>query len=188
MRTSTEQILADIARTHAGVVALRDARAAGITPAAFHQYARRHKPNANYHGAYTFYALDDKYGISEADDDWFIKMHAAGLGSYFVGSTALDFYKLGLQIPSRTYMRSPSRKPGTIKTIVILPPKKDAMIDTIRGIRVQNLYQAFKEAGEVRNDRLLAAAEQAWDRNLLNIDQYHAIVRFIKKRMAPAKE
>lgn len=120
--------------------------------------------------------------------NWFCNMYEAGEGSYFVGSTVLDFYNLGLQEPLLSDMRSPSHREGRVGAIDIGAPQPDDQIDTIRGIRLQNLYQAFQEARDIRDDYLLDAAEQAWDRNLLNAEEYDRTVADIHGRRTAGNE
>lgn len=187
--THIENVIINLARTHGGIVTVGDMVKAGFTKYALSQWAYHHGPYTRISkGAYAFDSINDEYQIPVSDMNWFVDMYEAGEGSYFVGSTVLDFYNLGLQEPISSYMRSPSHAEGEFGTINIQAPRPNDRIDILRGIRLQNLYQAFQETRGVREDYLLDAAEQAWDRNLLNAEEYnHTITNIRKRRIMEAR-
>lgn len=174
-RNLTELVLAT-ARRNSGLVTVESMRQLGVSPESFRQWAHYHKPYDKFRrGAYVFGDFDDRNSVDENDLSWFLDMYTAGKGSYFIGSSVLNFYNLGRQEAQYTFMRSPSRKPFKDKMLKVSVTRSTDRIDTIRGIRLQSLYQAFQETCNIRKDYLLEAAEQAWDRNLLTDIEYGKI-------------
>ena len=183
MKMSVKEAIVAVSKKHAGVVTTRDMQELGFGPSALRQWADRHGGVTKLgRGIYTFDDIIENYEIDTADMNWFVDMAIAGPGSYFAGSTVLSFYNLGLLMPFRSYMRSPSRNPGTVgRTLVIERPEPDDQVDIIRGVRLQRLGQAFLLARDVALDkRLTDAAEQAWDRNLITGEEYDMIVKAVK--------
>lgn len=179
--TVREAIVA-ISKKHAGIVTTRDMQDLGFGPSALREYAHRHPPVTKYgRGIYCFDDIVEEFDIDNSDMGWFIDMAEAGKGSYLAGSTVLNFYDLGMLMPRKAYLRTPS-KHLLSKTSPVVLGKADPSdeIDVIRGVRLQRLSQAFMLARDVETpQRLRAAADKAMDMNLLTGEENYRINKAI---------
>lgn len=177
-KSRIEKALIDCARSHGGIVTTWDMNTLGFSTDSLRQWAYHHRPYTKLgKGIYTFEKLNNEEDIDISDGGWFMSLAQSGdPTAYLAGESVLDFYHLGYVAPTYTVVRAhTARKHLTQAGVLIEPLNSTDQIDTIRGVRLQRLSQAFETARGVRDDYLLQAANDAHDRNLLNNTEYDKI-------------
>lgn len=165
----TKQII-NSARSHGGLVTTWDMNARGVSSDSLLHWARRHGDYVKFgHGIYEFDALNEKENINTDDQQWFMPLaQARDPQAYLAGITVLDFYNLGYVAVNFSLVRAhTTRKHIGSGETVIEPLRPTDRVDTVRGVRLQNLAQALNEARPINANYLKQAIEDAYERNLI---------------------
>ncbi|QOL31469.1 MULTISPECIES: type IV toxin-antitoxin system AbiEi family antitoxin domain-containing protein [Bifidobacterium] len=177
-----ENAVLDVAKKNNGIVTVKDIKALGYSESALRQFARRNDDIIGKQGG-GVYMVYDADGVDPRDASYAAALAMTGDESYLSGSSVLDFYNLANANPRWTTVRTPhhiSRKlPGWLR--VIHDRRQSRNVDVIRGIRLQNLSDAFLEAKDTRLDYRLEAVDEAEQRNLLSPIQADMLRDVLKK-------
>lgn len=179
MDTNIEKQIIDSAQSHGGLVTALDMKQRGVSPDTLLHWARRHgKYSKLGRGIYSFDDLNARENIDTADQKWFLPLALAhDSKAYLHGITVLMFFNLGYAAANYGLVRAGTTyKHDAGYGVIVEPYKKIDRVDTLRGIRIQTLVQAFAEARPMRADYLRDAIEESYDRNLINETEYDKLV------------
>lgn len=163
--------LFEIASRNAGIVTTKDFRQYSYTDAALRVFARRHPDELIRHGTGVYEYLDPQ---DRLDIDWDVVSYAVaqalvGEKAYISGSSVLGFYHLANVAPLKMQLKTTSRitraLPPSLDVSVVSMAEK---VDIVRGVRLQNLAAAFREADDTRASYRLEAVEEARKLNLIS--------------------
>ena len=172
----------DIARRNNGIVTVKDVRNLGYSESSLRQLARRNPEiiGRQGNGVYMVYEAD---GVDPRDASYAAALALAGPDSFLSGSSVLDFYNLANANPRWVTLHVAHRVcrklPAWLHIIRDGEPCRN--VDVIRGIRLQNLFDAFLEATDTRLDYRLEAIEEAERYNLLSPPQADALRAKLKR-------
>lgn len=175
-----------IAKEKNGIVTTRDILNLGFSDSSLRQYARRNPDVVEKlgYGVYQFLDPDETTDINLVNAGFAAALALAGPDSYLVGSTALDYYNLAYANPEVLSLRTPHKVRRVFPSFVrVSTTKRKERVDSVGGIRVQNLPAAFREATDTRLDYRLQGLEDAEARNLIDSDQARLLREELERNM-----
>ncbi|WEV45958.1 hypothetical protein OZX62_05680 [Bifidobacterium sp. ESL0690] len=163
-----ENKVIDCANNNNGIVTVMDMKRFGFNESSLRQYVRRHPDMFNKRGSGVYEVIDDRVSVDPRDAAYASALALAGEGAYLTGSSVLDFYNLANANPVQTTVKTPhhisKRLPSWLHVVTV---REKHPVDIVRGIRLQNLFDAFREAKDTRLDYRFDAISDAEQRNLL---------------------
>jgi hypothetical protein len=174
-----------IAETGNGIVTTRDIVDMGFSESALRQYARRNPETIEKlgYGVYQFLDPDGETDINLTNAGFAAALALAGPDSYLTGSSVLDYYNLANANPEIITIRTPHKVRRKFPPRVrVATTGREEEVDSIGGIRMQNLAAAFREATDTRLDYRLRGLEDAEARNLINADQARILRKELERK------
>jgi predicted transcriptional regulator of viral defense system len=166
--------LRDFAFEHHGYFTTRDIQALGVDHGELWQIVDRGFIERRGHGVYRFpdYPAEREASFLEA-------VLLAGPGAYLIDTGTLALVQLGLVVPPRIRVGTPRRVridlPQRIE--LVRTHHEPADITTIEGVPTVTIRRAIRDArGRVMTERLVDAAEEAYDKGLLSARDRDAVV------------
>ena len=172
--------LRELADEHYGYFTTRDMRDLGIDHGELWQIVNRGFIERRGHGVYMF---PDHPAGREAS--FLEAVLLAGPGAYLIDTGALALAGLGLVVPQRIRV-------GTHRRVRINLPKRlevvrtnhdPAEITTLNGVPTVKIRRAILDArGRVMTERLIDAADEAYENGLLNAKDRDAVKEELRRR------
>lgn len=165
---AVKDVLRDIARENSGVVTTRDLRERGVDTSSLRRYARGGEQLRKVVSGVYVYSGGEESDLDTSDAMLQVALRIGGENSFLYGDSVLSFYHLAYVVPHKVHVgvtRRPVRQiPQWMMVHVV---KKKPSVDVMRGLRLQNLYDAFLCSNEGRTNRLFEGVETAYERGLL---------------------
>ena len=176
---TTRTRLHDFAWDHHGYFTKRDAVALGVGDMDLWQVVHQGFIERRGHGVYRFpdYPAGREAPFLEA-------VLLAGKGAYLIDTGTLALVQLALVVPPRIRVGTPRRVrvevPRRVEIVKTRHSPED--ITTIEGVPTVTVRRALLDArGRVMTERLVDAAEEAYDRGLLDRQGRDAVVRELQE-------
>jgi predicted transcriptional regulator of viral defense system len=171
--------LRDFAYEHQGYFTTRDMQALDVDHGELWQIVDRGFIERRGYGVYRF---PDYPAVREAN--FLEAVLLAGPGAYLIDTGTLALAELGLVVPPRIRVGTPRRvRINLPKRVEVVRTHHDpADITTIEGVPTVTIRRAILDArGRVMTERLVDAAEEAYERGLLGRKDRDAAVRELQQ-------